>query len=136
MNKTSELRDEINTKFIPFVEEKGFNLKKKTRIFYDFEKVTSEAVYIFNIQWEKYGAPRFVINFKIDDNDTLSSWGRLQPKNGSSKCNWFRQDRCWLLKNMFPMKPAKSVVQELIDLFPEVEEFNYSGRVGNHLKII
>lgn len=136
MNNTSELRNEINKTFAPFVESKGFFLKKKTRIFYDFEKITSDSVYMFNIQWEKYGSPRFVINFKIDDNDTLSSWGRLQPKNGASTCSWFRQDRCWILNILFPRKPQKKIIKQLINLFPEVEDYISSGRIGKHLKII
>ena len=136
MSKTSELRNEISNKFIPFVEEKGFKLTKKTRIFFNFEKHTPEKLYIFNIQWGKDGSPRFVINFKINDSNTLSSWGRLQPKNGTSTCSWFNQDRCWLLNFLLPQKPAERIVKQLIKLFPEVEEFINSGKVGKHLKII
>jgi hypothetical protein len=58
------LRDAVKEHFYPFVERRGFvRSKSRNPLFTVFRRTTSEAVHVFEVQWDKYGKPRFVINF-------------------------------------------------------------------------
>jgi hypothetical protein len=108
------------------------------------------------IQWEKYGRPRFVVSFghasakgticfgeNIAPNEVgpgqAPQYCRLHPTgNGSSTRHWFRQDRplvSALLARSF-LYPADVPVQQLIELFAEVENYFESGIVGQHSQLI
>jgi len=153
MGKTTELRREIKKVFIPFAESKGFT---STMQFapqtFDFIKKTDDEVFVFDIQWEKYGYPRFVVNFgkcakheianilKVYSANEINpaitpTQGRLQPKKGFTTASWFRQDKNLFIKLFSPNinRPASVVVNQLIELFPEVEQYFTNGTIGKHL---
>jgi hypothetical protein len=119
-----------------------------------FRRVTAERIYVCDIQWEKYGRPRFVLNFgscgpqgviclgkEIEPADITPSatpWrGRLTPGPSPYTSSWFRQDRS-LLQGLWKgsrLKPPDEVISNLIGLLPEVEEYWKSGTIGNHIRV-
>jgi hypothetical protein len=64
MGRTTDLRREIKRRFFPVMADKGFSLDMRDAPFFvGFRRMTSEAIYVCDIQWEKYSRPCFVINF-------------------------------------------------------------------------
>ena len=155
MGRTTELRREIKSTFVPYVEEKGYVCSMKNApSFIDFKKITNNEVWVFDIQFEKYGLPRFVVNFGkcSADGVTLNGThysqseivpsltpgiGRLQPGKTSSTGSWFRQDKHWLTKLVTSSKqrPASEVVNQLMSMFSELEQYFEKGTIGEHLRI-
>jgi hypothetical protein len=64
MGRTTELRREIKRTFVPFVRARGFEIDQRyAPNVLEFRRFAGDEVHVFDIQWEKYGAPRFVVNF-------------------------------------------------------------------------
>jgi hypothetical protein len=155
MGRTTELRREIKSTFVPYVEEKGYVCSMKNApSFIDFKKITNNEVWVFDIQFEKYGSPRFVVNFgkcsadgvelngiHYTQNEIIPSltpgFGRLQPGRTGSTGSWFRQDKHWLIKIFTSTKqrPAREVVNQLISMFSELEQYFEKGTISEHLRI-
>ena len=156
MGRTTSLRREMKSLFFPFMEVKGFQIDQlHAPHFIDFRRADGERVQFFEIQWEKYGRPRFVANFgqasikgtichntPIPSSDVSAgqapAYCRLHPGNGSSTRHWFRQDRP-LLSALFArsrMYPPDQPIQQLITLFAEAENYWRSNIVGPHSKLI
>ncbi len=153
MGPTTELRREIKRRFYPLAEHHGFSIDKTATPFgLDFRRITPACVDVFNLQWEKYGRPRFVLNFgqcpgggathygeHFPPEQVLSymgaKHGRLQPGRGSHTTSWFSQDRPFFQRVLLWRKkrPAAEVVDSLIALFPELEEWFRHGTEGPHL---
>ena len=157
MGTTTALHHEIKRTFFPFMEAKGFTLDQRyAPHFIDFRRTLEERVQFFEIQWEKYGKPRFVVNFThVSAKGTIcyaehvpaSDVGpgqapfycRLHPNgSGSSTRHWFRQDRTILsaLLSRSRLYPPDLPVRQLIELFPEVEHYWQSGVVGPNSRLI
>ena len=156
MGTTTGLRREIKRKFVPYLTERGFVIdERNSPTFLEFRRVTSDWVYLVDIQWEKSGDPRFVINFgkcpptgitirgqHYAPEEVCASWmpeyGRLQPHGGPSTANWFRLDKPLMKRLLSGEKsyPPEVVVAELKRLFAEVEAYWATGTVGKHLRII
>ncbi len=155
MGKTTELRHEIKRTFVPFVEARGFQMDQRYMPqFLEFRRVVDDELHVFDIQWEKYGSRRFVVNFGKCPSDGVdfhgkqippeavsashcAAGGRLQPGKGGTTRNWFRQDKP-LLKRLFsrqPLRPAQTVIGELIAMFPELEAYWQRGEIGPHLRV-
>jgi hypothetical protein len=155
MGKTTELRREIKARFFPYAAARGFSpdvrLQPTSVI---FRRHAGERVEMFELQWDKYGSPRFAINFgtcsinglDINGNaapaaEALPTWcndvGSLQPRRGSSTRSWFRQDSTLLrrLAGQPALRDPSEVVDDLVALFPEIERYWATGAVGPHLKI-
>jgi hypothetical protein len=64
MGRTTSLREAIKQVFVPHLQGKGFSpdMRYAPQRF-GFRKIDSDAVYVCDIQWEKYGRPRFVLHF-------------------------------------------------------------------------
>lgn len=142
MGNTTDLRREIARIFVPHVERNGFTMDKRDLpAFLRFWRIKGDAAHLFDIQWEKYGRPRFVVNFgrcpatgliirgkHYAPQDVLASWapegGRLQPQPGTSSRSWFRQDKP-LLQSLFSrekLRPADEVIAvDLLCHFVEVD---------------
>jgi len=154
MGRTTELRSELKERFYPWVIQKGFVADMRhAPHFVVFRKITTRTVYVFDIQWEKYGRPRFVVNFgkcgakgasfngnhvepkNVQPNET-SGYGRLTPNKGATTGSWFRQDKPLLQRALTFSKlyPANKPVDELLALFPELEAFWKDDTVGPHLR--
>ncbi len=120
-----------------------------------FRRCAADGVQVCDIQWDKRGRPRFVVNFgscgprgvicyglAVEAKDVFPSQvpvaGRLGPRSGSWNGSWFRQDRPWLASLFLQSRllPAEDVVAQLLRLFPEVERYWATGEVGPHLRTL
>ena len=139
MGRTTELRQAIKRDFVPFLRDKGFTLDMSDAPrLYTFRKIDSDVVLECAVQWEKYGSPRFILNFSKRGSSGLIASGRLAPSQRRTLAGWFRQDRPWLKRLISSSKlyPPERVVAQLIALFGEVEEFWKSGRIGPHMRLL
>jgi hypothetical protein len=156
MGRTTDLRRAIKRSFVPLMEGKGFRTDSRDLPhFLAFRRITPDRIYVCDIQWEKYGRPRFVLNFgscgsqgvvchgkEINPADVTASatpWrGRLMPGRPPSISRWFRQDRS-LLQGLWKgssLRPPDETIRDLIDLFTEVEDFWNSGIIGKHIQVL
>lgn len=147
--RTTELRKAIKDVFIPCLAAKGFAVDNRhapgTIL---FRRTADDRLHICDIQWEKYGKPRFILNVgetKLKDRqpETIGTWDcetylQLKPKSGASTGNWFRQDRplFYRLVTKQELYPASEVVKTLITLFAEAEEFWDKGLIGPHIQAV
>lgn len=153
MGRTTELRRELKQRFFPQLERMGFSVDNSsapntTR----FRRTVGASVQILEVQWEKYGKPRFVINFgtcpaeglrvrgeTFPADKVMAGWleesGRLQARRGHSTAKWFSQDVPWW-RRLFAFRdltPPARVVDDLLAAFPEVEAYWERGVVGPHV---
>jgi hypothetical protein len=156
MGRTTALRSEIKKTFVPHVTDKGFACDMRGAPgFFTFRKITPDAVFVFDIQWEKRGRPRFVVNFGkcaplgvvVRGQPVLP--GDLEPYNSPSQGRlrpgarewttraWFCQDRRLVSSIILrsTLRAPSEVVSELIALFAELEEFWSEGRIGKHIHL-
>ena len=142
MAKATPFRDEIKKRFYPFAEKRGFVRQKSTNPhFTEFRRDAEGRIDTFDIQWDKYGRPRFVLNFDLPTDEgrkTVLSSGRLQRFQGGDLWCWFGSSRPWLGKLRalkWSYTPAE-VVDELIAAFDELEEWWSERKVGPHIRIV
>jgi hypothetical protein len=156
MGPTTPLRQEIKRVFVPHLTAKGFafDMRGAPQIL-TFRRINARAIDVCDIQWEKYGRPRFVVNFgkcgadgvvfrgkRIAPEDIVPyyglCWGRLSPGSDRTTRGWFRQDRPLLerLMRWSRFYTPQEVVSLLTALFVEVEEFWASGTLGPHLRLL
>lgn len=135
----SPLREAVKAKFYPYAQARGFTrLKSDHPLFTTFQKTDAGIVYTFDIQWEKYHRPYFVVNFTSPQNSAIArrtDLGRLQHRRGGSLSNWFSTRRPWLeilMTGRLTYTPEE-VVAQLIVCFPELEAWWASGHEGPHL---
>lgn len=156
MGRTTDLRRSIKALFLPFMLEKGFKVDLRDMpAFMGFRKITDDRVYVCDVHWEKYGRPRFVLNFgscgphgvvchgkEIDPNDVTasnaSSAGRLTARPGPWLSCWFRQDHTLLRRTISwsHLRSPDDVAAELIGRFGEVEDYWSQGLIGPHIQIM
>ena len=155
MGKASDLRRELKARFLPSLAARGFAIDMRDApTFARCRRGVGDSVEILEVQWDKYGRPRFVINFgtcpvegiqvgveRFAVESVSVGWlsvsGRLQPRRGSSTSAWFSQEKP-LLHRLFSssrLRSPESVVQDLLDLFPEVEAYWAHGTIGRHLTL-
>jgi hypothetical protein len=156
MGKTTDLRRAIKRNFAPYLEAKGFRADLRYMPqFLTFRRITPKRIYVCDIQWKKYGRPRFVLNFgscgpdgvishgeEIRPVDIMTSatptQGRLMPGRHSTISGWFRQDRT-LLQSLWKgsrLRSPDEVVNDLIVRFPEVDAYWESGIIGTHITVL
>lgn len=156
MGSTTGLRSEVRRVFFPLAESHGFSIDQRNApMFTTFRRTVAESLHVFDVQWDKYGRQRFVVNFgicpasglhlygrDIPSDQVLAGWapqgGRLQPRPGATEASWFRQDKP-LFARLFlsaAPRPATEVVAELAQLFPELEAYWSTRTVGKHLRAI
>jgi hypothetical protein len=141
--------------FIPHAVDRGFVVDERHHPRWTtFRRRTEGRVQIFDVQWDKYGRPRFRINFgtcgadglRVDGqrypaDETLASWcpdaGTLQPRRGTGAGSWFRQDAPFLhrLFGRPALRDPQQVVDQLLMLFPELERYWDGSEVGPHLRV-
>jgi hypothetical protein len=154
MGTTTALRREIKLRFIPHVEQQGFTLDEgNAPTFWLFRRAADSTAQMFSIQWEKYGRPRFRLDFgtcpieglelagkRVDWHSMHPHWlpdvASLKPSRWSLSGSWFRQDRTLLRKliGATALRPSIEVVDELLALYPEVEAYWANGTVGKHIR--
>ena len=99
MGKTTPLRQALKRTFFPYLVGKGFSTDMRhAPDFFAFRRVDGLRLLLCEIQWDKYGGPRFAINFgvcsahgvefygeHVPAADVIASqasqWGRLLPGN-------------------------------------------------------
>ena len=139
MDRTTALRQAIKEDFFPFIRDKGFTLDMRDAPrLYTFSKTDSDLLLGCSVQWEKYGSPRFILNFSKRGPTGLIASGRLAPSQRRGTDGWFRQDRSWFEKlfSFSKFRPAEEVVAQLIALFGEVEEYWKSQTIGPHIQML
>lgn len=108
---TIPLRDALRAVFFPHVIAAGFELDKRWQPqFWVFRRYATDAVHVFDIQWDKYHRPKFVINFseapldgvdfcgkQMEAKDIMTShcgtYYRLNRGPGKFASNWFQLRR-------------------------------------------
>ena len=155
MGATTELRRALKERFFPYLRARGFaaDLRHQPTSTV-FRRRMGSGVQILGVQWEKYGKPRFVVHFGTcpaeglplqsgvcSPDDTLPTWcpdsGSLQPRRGVSSRAWFRQDSTLVqrLLGQPALRAPADVVDELLEIFPELERYWTTGDVGPHVRL-
>jgi hypothetical protein len=155
MGASTSLRAALKKRFIPYAEQRGFSVDQSHQpISTTFRRRRGDIVHAFDIQWDKGGRPRFVVNCgmsslrEIPEEQKESAlqevWpfaadksGRLFRRRGLLLGSWFRLDvplhkRVFLFRSSYD---PDAVVDELLELFPELETWWDSGTVGPHMRI-
>ena len=156
MARATALRDAVAEGFYPFVERRGF-VRGASRhpLFTVFRRTGREAVHVFEIQWDKWGEPRFVINFgeapiggldvngeHVSANDVqpyhCAALGSLKRRRGPTERCWFQLKRPWLdaLASMRRTYYPHEVVDQLIDRFAEIETWWAEKAEGPHIDFV
>ena len=156
MTDARDLRELIKTRLFPYVEARGFARAKRGHpLFTTFRRRVGNKAQVFNVQWDKYGAPRFVVNFGEGPIEGVTLWGRhipgdelepqdcpesgrLQRKRGPYLRCWF-QTRKPLLEAVGTFEwnyPVATVVDAAMAAFPEVEAWWENRAVGPHVTIL
>lgn len=151
MGKTKALRNAVKERIFPLFEAKGLQRAKgRNPLVCEFKRLTHHEIWVVAIQWEKYGKPRFVVNFdkfprtgirwnstdySADEIDSSFAHCRLQPRSGTLTSSWFRQDRSLLASLMSGsrLRPEKEVVDELVSMIEEIFDYLGNDSVGNHI---
>src|SRR5215510_765357 len=81
MSRAAALREAIKAVFYPFASERGFVRGKATSMFTPFRRIRGSVAHVFDIQWDKYGAPRFVINFGEASSSGVTFQGEQIPSD-------------------------------------------------------
>src|SRR5262249_6046475 len=130
MGRTTELRREIKRRFFPVMTATGFTVDMRDAPFFvGFRRMTPDVIHVCDIQWEKYGRRRFVINFGncspagvichgqlVRPEDVTAGAtpvrGSLAPGRHSTIGGWFRQDRPWTesILHLSRLRPPAEVV--------------------------
>ena len=158
MGHATELRQILKQRFFPLLEAKGFVMDKRhAPQFLAFRRIFGETIQVFDIQWDKYGKPKFALNFSMGSlHDIVSHEGPIEPADAfvynfknkgrlRSKCQfrWFQADRQWFSQDLGlterlmlrKKKTADDVVDDLLNVFPEVEAFFQGNGKGSHLSL-
>lgn len=156
MGTTTALRREIKRVFVPLASARGFSADlREAPAFLAFRRTVGDTVQLFDLQWDKDGDTRFVVNVGscpvaglaladrvLPAERVVASWtpnaARLQPRRGATTASWFRQDKPLPERLLAREKfhDASEVVSQLVSLFPEVEAYLADGRVGPHLHVV
>ncbi len=135
---------------MPFVEQRGFRLdEREAPAFWIFRRPTADTVQVFSIQWDKYGRPRFRVDFglcpiegmdvageRIGWADVHPHWlpdvASLRTRGGLLARVWFCQDPVPIRRifGVDPLRSASEVVDELLAAYPAVDEYWRTGNSG------
>lgn len=139
---THPLREALKLKFYPFAEARGFVRAKSSNPLHTvFRKIDNNTVYEFEIQWDKYHRPNFVLNLTFPEGSEAharTKYGRLQRKRGGRLSCWFNLRKPLLevvRTGRFKYTPDE-VVNQIIACFPEVQAWWSSGAEGPHVYCI
>jgi hypothetical protein len=153
MGTTTPLRTALKQRLHPHAQARGFVIDKSNQPnFTAFRRIAGDTVQVFEIQWDKYGKARFVINFgdapaagvnrhgavlladAVEPFDCKPSL-RLQRKRGGAMSCWFQLRRP-LLEQIATFKreyTPDEVAEHVLACFPEMEEWWSSRKKGVHV---
>jgi Domain of unknown function (DUF4304) len=155
MTQTKHLREVVKKRLHPFAERQGFTRAKSTNsLFTTFRRHGPTTTQVFDIQWDKYHEPRFVLNFGeapaegVDWGGTFISAatiepyhcrerGRLQRRMGGSVRCWFQLRKpFWeALRSDSASYSPDELVDQVTAAFAELEDWWSSKRIGPHVYI-
>jgi hypothetical protein len=150
LSKSTPYREALVSQFYPFVSGKGFVRGKANALFVPFHRICDSKIHWFEIQWDKYHRPFFVLNFgeitndqsmklerMLSDRDVMEVAGRLQRSKGGGLSNWFQARKPWKesLLSMSLSYTPDDVVEQLILSFSELEEWWNTKREGPHIYV-
>jgi len=142
IERSRRLRARLKADLFPVLEERGFRSLKHSNMFYEFGRVRDGQLHVFEIQWDKYHGPKFLINFgrsaiELNDqgeegvrNPFMDSWlpiheagtGGLAESNrihrGRMRRQWFRYG---LLRSLFASDGDRIAVGRCIAMLSVVE---------------
>ena len=133
------LREAVKASFYPFAERAGFErLTGGGSVFANFRRSTGELVDVFDIQWDKYSRPYFVINFgqcRPQEEKDCRKPCRLQRKRSGHLGSWFGLRKPFLeaLRTGRLTYTPDEVVAQLITWFPEAEAWWATRAEGEHV---
>jgi hypothetical protein len=136
---THPLREAVKDSFYPFAERAGFErLAGGSPLFTNFRRRSGDLVDVFDIQWDKYSRPSFVINFgqcPPQDEKDCHKPCRLQRKRSGHLSSWFGLRKPFLeaLQTGRLNYTPQEVVSQLIAWFPEVEAWWATRAEGEHV---
>jgi len=139
-SKAKPLKEELKKSFYCFVEQRGFVREKSNNPYFTiFRRTNGSVVDVFEVQWDKYWRPYFVINFgqgTTDENEIRMS-GRLQRKRCAFLSCWFSLKKPLLEKLLsikWSYKPSEVII-ELRESFEELENWWRDKQAGPHIYI-
>lgn len=133
MNDTNSLRHTVKKRFYPFVKDRGFVRGRSTSLLTPFHRVRADKVQWFEVQWEKYHRPLFVLNFgelltqegdAIDETLLrMDTFGCLKRHKGGNLSAWFQRRKPWTEQILTWSRDYSSdeVVDQLIAAFDDLE---------------
>jgi len=132
------LREAVKSTFYPFAERAGFERLRGETHFTCFRRASDDNVDLFDIQWDKYARPYFVINFgqcTLGAERDCYKPCRLQRKRNGSLSSWFnlRKPLLEALRSGQLKYTPDEVVSQLIAWFPEVEAWWATRAEGEHV---
>src|SRR5262245_7434879 len=113
MGSTTDLRRVLKVRFFSYAVSRGFVIDESNQpALTTFRRHAGNHVQIFDVQWDKYGRPRFAIHFGTCAADglrangticaaeqALATWcadaGTVRPRRWGAARAWFRQDSTW-----------------------------------------
>lgn len=156
--KKSYLRAAVKDLLIPYIESRGFQSDKRgayqpdtyAHLFKRFCRPAGTSLQLLNIQHEKYGRPKFVLNFGSVPPDGVMYYGYHYPQDKTSLAAlpvWARlcERRIWglrwfgypLIKIPWLRNPSpEDIVQRAIAAFPQVEAWLVDGTKGPNVGVV
>lgn len=155
MAKAKSIRDALRSTFYPHATKLGFEIDKRWQPqFVVFRRLAADKVDIFDIQWDKYHRPKFVINFSeapldrvefggkfIDTKDLMvahcGTFHRLVRDQNKFFYRWFQLRRP-LIEQVLKLKrnyEPDEIATQVIDRFSEVEKWWEKKIIGKHVQI-
>lgn len=148
MTDREKLLKILSDLFIPVIEAKGFSRhqihKEKNFPFGDFRREGASGFEVIEIQFDKNGGARFVINFgiipKVGFEDShgqhfspgeiiiswLPEWYRIYPN---------RFFKTWFSSSVISgLSLTTEPVLKVVQLIPEIEEWFRTSKIGPHVK--
>lgn len=138
--KAKALRAAVKRRFHPWIVARGFEKdKSQSPYFTTFRRTRADNVDLFDIQWDKYWRPHFVINFGqgLAGQTDIAIVGRLQRRRGWPLHTWFGLHRPWLnrIKTLQWSYTNADVLEELEAAFEELEAWWRDKTVGPHVNL-
>jgi hypothetical protein len=137
------LREAVKRRFYPYAESRGFVRARSSHPhFADFRRDRGGKAEVFDVQWDKYGRPAFVVNFGVVEaartGETAPRWKNLYRlvRDAAARDRWFDLRKPWgeALRSLRLRYRPDAVVDQLIARFPEAEAWWTRGAVGPHVR--
>jgi hypothetical protein len=151
LSKSRPYRVALKSQFYPFVTDKGFVRGKADALIVPFHRVVNGRVQWFEIQWEKYHRPLFVLNFgefdvdehinvdrMLSDRSAIKVMGRVQRSRGGGFSNWFQARKPWkasILSMSFRYSPD-DVATQIIHSFSDLEGWWENKNEGQYIYVV